>query len=162
MPPVSANESGVRLWAFRLAPGADLKRELAAVVAGGGLRAAFVATCVGSLSSARLRLPSAAGAPEAVLTLSEPMEIISLAGTLSPEGLHLHMAVAGSDGGCVGGHLLDGCIVRTTAEVVLGELTALSFARQPDAVTGYRELAINRLDGPADGAPPDPRTDQNL
>ena len=137
MPP-----STVRMWAFRLPPGADLKRELAGFLAVQGLRAAFVATCVGSLATARLRLPTHPGEPEAVLTLEEPTEILSLSGTLSPDGLHLHTSLARPDGRCVGGHLLDGCLVRTTAELVLGELTDLAFSRAPDPATGYHELQI--------------------
>jgi len=141
---VAAGESAVRMWAFRLAPGADLKPELATFVGAGGLKAAFIAACVGSLARARLRLPSLAGDPAPVLTLHEPMEIVSLAGTLSPEGPHLHIALARRDGACIGGHVLDGCIVHTTAELVLGELTDLAFRRAADAATGYRELAVDR------------------
>jgi len=141
---VAAGESAVRMWAFRLAPGADLKPELATFVGAGGLKAAFIAACVGSLARARLRLPSLAGEPAAVLTLDEPMEIVSLAGTLSPEGPHLHIALARRDGACIGGHVLDGCVVHTTAELVLGELTDLAFRRAADAATGYRELAVDR------------------
>jgi predicted DNA-binding protein with PD1-like motif len=132
------------MLAFRLAPGADLKRELASLVAEDGLEAGFVATCVGSLSKARLRLPSAAGEPDAFLVLDEPAEIVSLTGTLSPEGPHLHIALARRDGLCVGGHVVDGCIVHTTAELVVGELTELTFRREPDPETGYRELTVGR------------------
>ena len=134
------------MWAFRLMPGADLKRELASLVVAGGLGAAFVAACVGSLTQARLRLPSAAGEPSEVLSLDEPTEIVSLAGTLSLDGVHLHIALARRDGQCVGGHVVDGCIVHTTAELVLGELTDLAFRRLADSETGYRELSIGRRD----------------
>lgn len=140
--------SAVRMWAFRLAPGADLKRELAGLVVANGLRAAFVATCVGSLAKARLRLPSAMGESSEVLALDEPTEIVSLAGTLSPDGLHLHIALSRRDGQCVGGHLVDGCIVHTTAEIVLGELTELAFRRVADPETGYNELSVGRRDRP--------------
>ncbi len=142
MGPAWASDSAVRMRAFRLPPGADLKRELAAFVGAAGLKAAFIATCVGSLARARLRMPSAAAAVAEVLTLEGPMEIVSLAGALSPEGLHLHIALTQGDGGCVGGHLLDGCIVHTTAELVLGELTDLEFRRREDLETGYRELSV--------------------
>ena len=146
MSPAAVTDSALRMWAFRLTPGADLKRELAGFVAAHGLKAAFVATCVGSLSAARLRLPSHPSEPEAVLKLDEPMEILSLSGTLSPEGLHLHVALARRDGQCVGGHLLEGCRVRTTAELVLGEPTDLTFGRLADPATGYHELDIARRD----------------
>ncbi len=93
------------------------------------------------------------------------MEIVSLSGTLSPDGLHLHIALAGRDGRCVGGHLLDGCIVHTTAELVIGELTDLAFRRVEDPATGYRELSVagvstgslrRRGDCEPDGQSPDP------
>jgi predicted DNA-binding protein with PD1-like motif len=133
--------------ALRLAPGADLKRELASLVAADGLRAVFVAACVGSLVRARLRMPSAAGEDAAILALDEPMEIVSLSGTLSPDGAHLHMSLSRRDGQCVGGHVLDGCIIHTTAELVLGELTDLVFRRARDPQTGYHELRVVRRDG---------------
>jgi predicted DNA-binding protein with PD1-like motif len=140
------------MLALRLSPGSDLKLALAQAVAAEGLQAAFVAACVGSLARARLRMPSASGEAAEVLILDEPMEIVSLSGTLSPQGLHLHIALSRRDGGCVGGHLLDGGIVRTTAELVLGELTDLAFRRPVDPETGFHELAVGRRPGPGPAA----------
>ena len=40
--------------------------------------------------------------------------------------------------------MLSGCIVRTTAEVVIGIPGALIFSRNADPETGYRELVIQR------------------
>ena len=42
----------------------------------------------------------------------------------------------------LGGHLLDGCIVQTTAEIVLAILPEVSFSRRHDTATGYAELVI--------------------
>jgi predicted DNA-binding protein with PD1-like motif len=50
--------------------------------------------------------------------------------------------VADADGRVTGGHLLDGCMVRTTAEIVLGLVDGLAFAREVDPSTGWRELSI--------------------
>ncbi|ELI3176699.1 hypothetical protein SD679_000914 [Salmonella enterica] len=36
-----------------------------------------------------------------------------------------------------------GCTVRTTLELVIGELPALTFSRQPCAISGYDELHIS-------------------
>jgi predicted DNA-binding protein with PD1-like motif len=41
-----------------------------------------------------------------------------------------------------GGHVARGCIVRTTAEILLAVLDDVAFARAPDAATGYAELVI--------------------
>ena len=55
---------------------------------------------------------------------------------------HLHMALSTSTGQVLGGHVAAGCIVRTTAEVLLALLPEWEFAREPDAVTGYDELVV--------------------
>ena len=126
-------------YAVRLRPGDDLVPALLAAASGHGLAAAAVVTCVGSLSEARLRL---AGAKD-FLSLVEDLEIVSLVGTLgSGGGFHLHAALSRTDGSVVGGHIKGRAIVATTAEVVLAGLPALTFAREPDAATGYDELVI--------------------
>ena len=124
--------------ALRLTPGQDLKQELAAWVQREHVDAACVLTCVGSLSVANLRY---AGKPEGV-ALERPLEILGLVGTLGRGGLHLHLTVGDEEGQTLGGHLLDGCIVRTTAELVLGILPGLAFDREPDPETGFSELVV--------------------
>jgi len=133
----------MRAYAFRLKPGADLKAELQGLAEAHGLRAGCVLSCVGSLRRARLRMPSAIGEADVVKSFDEPMEIVSLTGTLALDGLHVHVSLARPDGACVGGHLVPGCIVNTTAELVIGELPEAEFRRLPDSVTGYRELAVS-------------------
>ena len=44
------------------------------------------------------------------------------------------------------GHLRPGCLVNTTAEIVLAELPDTVFTRERDEATGYEELAIRRID----------------
>lgn len=69
-------------------------------------------------------------------------EILALAGLVAPDGAHLHMSV--SDAPCrgSGGHVANGCVVRTTAEILLVLLPAHRFSREPDAGTGLNELVI--------------------
>lgn len=50
-----------------------------------------------------------------------------------------------------GGHVAYGCIVRTTAELLFALLPEWRFTREPDAATGYDELAICRADEPPGG-----------
>jgi len=69
-------------------------------------------------------------------------EIVSLVGTLGRDGGHLHLCAADGDGVAFGGHLLDGSLVFTTAEVVVAELTDAEFRREPDPATGFRELIV--------------------
>ena len=141
----------MRAHAFRLPPGADLKEEFERLTAVHSLRAGCILSCVGSLSRARLRMASAVGEPEDFRTFAEPMEIVSLAGTLCLDGLHVHISLARRDGACTGGHLVPGCIVSTTAELVIGELRDIEFRRPLDSATGYNELSVrSRL---SDGDP---------
>jgi predicted DNA-binding protein with PD1-like motif len=127
---------------LRLGPGADLRGELLGLADREGVRAGWVLTCVGSLSRVRLRLAS--GAEHR--TWQGPFEIVALTGTLSQDGGHLHLAVADHQGRTVGGHLAEGCVVRTTAEVVLGADDRLVFAREHDPATGYDELVVRERD----------------
>src|SRR5580658_1996460 len=128
--------------AFRLGPGTDLRAELERLTEEHALCAGCILSCVGSLSRARLRMASAVGEAEVFRTFAEPMEIVSLSGTLCPDGLHVHISLARRDGACVGGHLVRGCIVHTTAELVIGELPDVEFRRRPDPATGYDELTV--------------------
>lgn len=130
--------SGVRGYAFRLTPGQDLKQELLAFAARHDLRAAAILTCVGSLTDVCLRF---ANRPDGTPRRGH-FEIVGLVGTLIAAGGHLHLAVADESGVMFGGHLLDGCLVYTTAEVVLAELGDVQFTRRLDAAFGYQELVV--------------------
>jgi hypothetical protein len=123
---------------LRLQPGADLRQALEAWMGEQSEQAGCVISAVGSLSVAQLRL---AGATEAT-TIQGELEILSLAGTLSPDGAHLHFAVANSQGAVIGGHLCAGSLVRTTAELAIGLLPEWRFSRELDPATGYPELRI--------------------
>lgn len=130
--------AGMETLPLRLAPDADLRRALESAVATHQCRAAFVVSGIGSLRAARLRL---AGAIEP-LTLDDDLEVLTLVGTISPEGSHLHVSVANSEGRVFGGHVSYGCTVRTTAEVLMLLLPEWSFTRQLDPATGFCELVI--------------------
>lgn len=82
---------------------------------------------------------------QSVLNLTEPLEIVSLTGTVCPTGAHLHISASKVSGEVVGGHLLDGCLVETTAEVVLAVLNEWKFKREVDPSTGYLELVPSRI-----------------
>ena len=124
---------------LRLSPGDDLRLALEAWMREQDERAGCVISGIGSLSVAQLRL---AGQRE-TSTISGDLEILSLCGTLSADGVHLHIAVADSRGAVTGGHLGAGSLVRTTAELVLGLLPQWQFRRDLDPATGCDELQVN-------------------
>jgi predicted DNA-binding protein with PD1-like motif len=132
----------MQIHALRLTPGQDLKKELDLYVKNNHLEAAYILTCVGSLRKAVLR-PANQKIP---LIREEKLEIVSLVGTLSPAGSHIHISLSDSTGATIGGHLLEGNLIYTTAEIVLGNAPNLVFTRENDPKTGYKELKINKKD----------------
>jgi predicted DNA-binding protein with PD1-like motif len=128
----------VRTYAVRLKPGTDLRVALEAFVRERHLRAAFVQTCVGSLNNVTIRF---ANEPKETL-LTGPFEIVSLVGTFSTDGPHLHISVSDATGKTIGGHLAAGSSVYTTAEVVIGEISGATFKRETDPVTTWKELVV--------------------
>lgn len=126
---------------LRLAPGEDLRLELARVLQQHHVQAACVLSAVGSLTQAVLRY-----AEEAEGTgIQGPLELVSLSGTLSLDGPHLHASVSDAQGKVLGGHVMPGCIVRTTAEIVLALLPQWRFQRAWDPATGYPELVAGKV-----------------
>jgi predicted DNA-binding protein with PD1-like motif len=129
----------MQTYTLRLKPGQDLRRELEAFAFTQKLRAGLVLTCVGSLTQAALRLANA----EKTSFFTGHFEIVSLVGTLSPDGIHLHISISDEKGQIVGGHLMEGSLIYTTAEIVLGELAGIVFHRPIDPQTGYDELVVD-------------------
>ena len=127
---------------FRLRRGSDLLKALQEFARTRRIAAGTVVSGVGCVTRARVRDASGVTVRE----LNEPLEIVSLMGTLSVARTHLHIALAREDLTVLGGHLMEGCIVNTTAEVVLLELDGVRFGAEWDGETGYDELAILSLE----------------
>ena len=127
---------------FRLRRGSDLLKALQEYARTRRIAAGTVVSGVGCVTRARVRDASGVTVRE----LNEPLELVSLMGTLSTARTHLHIALAREDLTVLGGHLMEGCIVNTTAEVVLLELDGVRFGAEWDGETGYDELAIVSLE----------------
>jgi predicted DNA-binding protein with PD1-like motif len=136
--PKQTFSSKAKVHVLRLNPGDDLRRSLENSTRDHRLQAGFIVTAVGSLEGAKLRLAN----QKESTTFPGEFEIVSLVGTLSPDGPHLHISLSDEKGNMIGGHLVDGCIIRTTAEIVIGEATDLNFSRPLDPQTGFNELMI--------------------
>lgn len=135
---LSAESLSLRTIAARLTPGEDLRNAIERLGHEHHVEAGCVVSAVGSLTKATLRLAGA----ETFSKHKGPFEIVSLSGTISPDGVHLHLAIAGTDGKAFGGHLVHGCVVHTTVELVVVDLAGMRFARLPDPETGFKELNI--------------------
>ena len=123
----------------RLVPGDDLRVALETIARDRAIGAAFVMQGIGSLSVANLRY---AGLDQPA-QLDGDLEILTLAGSLAADGAHLHMAVSNAEGRVYGGHVSPGCIVRTTAEILIVCLDRVHFSRDLDPRTGFPELSIH-------------------
>jgi uncharacterized protein len=135
-------QSAMQVYALRLKPGQDLKQEIVRFVTEQGIEAGFVVSCVGSLRRAALRLANR----DETTYYEDKFEIVSLVGTCHLAGVHLHISLSDGIGQMIGGHLQDGSIIYTTAELIIGEASQLVFKLEFDPASGYDELAIHRRD----------------
>jgi predicted DNA-binding protein with PD1-like motif len=115
-----------------------LRHALQSILSEHRVGAGFVLQGIGSLSTARIRFAGMDQATE----LHGDLEILTLAGSVSPDGAHLHIAVSDAQGRVLGGHVAPGCIVRTTAEILLALLPEHHFSREPDVESGWDELVV--------------------
>lgn len=130
--------SPMTTYSVRLSPGLDIVTELQKLVKDNNLQASFVLTCVGSVTKAKLRM---ANSHKIHTYQSGPYEIVSLVGTLSAGG-HLHASLSDAEGKVFGGHVIGELIIFTTAEIVVGEATGLTYTRAFDVQSGYDELVV--------------------
>lgn len=125
-------------YTFRLSPGQDLFDSIEAFVRENDVEAGCILSGIGSLTRASLRLANR----DESSTYTGYFEIVSLIGTVSIHGSHLHMAIADENGRTVGGHLLPGCNVYTTAEIVIAVFHDVVYKREFAADSGYEELVV--------------------
>jgi hypothetical protein len=125
-------------FTFRLKPGQDLLNEIESVVVEKNIEAGCVLSAVGSLTHATLRLANRDHYSE----YDGYFEIVSMTGTVSVHGSHLHISISDGDGKTIGGHLVPGCKIYTTAEMVLAIFEDVVYKREYAEDSGYEELAI--------------------
>jgi uncharacterized protein len=125
-------------YTFRLPSGQDLFSSIEAFVKEKRIEAGCVLSSVGSLTRAVIRLANSS-------TLTEYngyFEIVSLNGTVSIYGSHLHISISDTEGRTIGGHLVNGCKIYTTAEIVLAAFPGVIYMREFAEDSGYEELAV--------------------
>ena len=128
----------MKVFAIRLEPNQDLKESLKHFIIVNNIQYGFILTAVGSLKQVKIRLANQSNSK----VINEKFEIVSLVGTLSNSGIHLHIAISDKEGKTIGGHLDNGCIIYTTAEIVIGASQEFTFSRNINDKTGYKELEI--------------------
>ena len=131
-----------KTFAFRLKPGEDLRKGIEAFVSANDIKAGWIASCAGSLTDYSIRFANQPGASNG----QGHFEIVSLTGTVSVNGSHMHISISDSTGKTIGGHLLDSNIVYTTAEIILQQSDEFVFTREKDGTTPWEELQIKKKD----------------
>ncbi len=126
---------------LRLLPGEDLLETVDNYCKKYKIEAAFIGTCVGSLSQVSFRK----GVTRHQLTLKGNYEIVSMEGTVSKGGNHIHASVSDLDFNVRGGHLMYGTVVQTTAELVIIELESYELSRSKDILSGFKSLKIREI-----------------
>ena len=125
----------------RLHRGDDLLKSIQTIAKDQHIGAGVVLSAVGCISKGVVR--DASGVT--LRQIDAPCEIVSLNGTVSAIRCHLHIALSREDLSTVGGHLVEGCIINTTCELVIGILDGWEIGTEYDAETGYDELVFQEL-----------------
>lgn len=146
---VSSNWYPGLVTTIRLLPGEDVKKALLSFATKNQISSGSVLSAVGSVDGINIRLASAAANTTShFLTISDKFEVVSLVGTMEHNETeassygHFHISVADVSGRVFGGHLMEGCMVHTTLEVVLMQVPRLQNLRVHDYTSGYKELQV--------------------
>ena len=135
-----ASAKNLKIYALRLKPGQDLRTELEKFTKENRIGAGFIITAVGSLKETKIRLADKSDST----AFEGKFEIVSLTGTLSADGVHLHISLSDETGKTIGGHLTEGCKIYTTAEIIIGTTDEIVFTRETDKETTFKELKIRK------------------
>lgn len=129
-----------KIYCKRLHRGDDLMVEIKRLAKEEEIEAGVVLSAVGCVSKVKVRDASGVKIRE----LKENCEILSVNGTVSKERTHLHIAFSREDLSVIGGHLVEGCIINTTCELVVAELPGFRYGVEQDKETGYDEIVFHK------------------
>jgi uncharacterized protein len=132
-----------KIVAIHLDPGCDVLQTLTEVAEKEGIKSGIIIGGAGSIRTVTLRNPR--GFPDEwpitdkwriYTPVTGPLEMTAIAGNIAhkPDGslfVHGHITVST---GCpesiaYGGHLIEGCIIQSTGEIVIAEVEGMDLAR---------------------------------
>ncbi len=130
-----------RIAVARLPKGSDLLTEIERLAEELNIKGALI-TLIGALEKACFGIYVEGKYKK--ITLNGPLEIVSCLGNIAvfngKKVAHVHIAVSNTNGEVYGGHLLRGCIVNPTAEIIVIEGEKLELKREVDEETGLKLL----------------------
>ncbi|MHA1949880.1 MAG: PPC domain-containing DNA-binding protein [Candidatus Thorarchaeota archaeon] len=129
----------------RMYPGEDVLETIEAVATEYGVNSGHI-TLIGAVSGVKLGYFHLRANEYRDFTIDEDVEVVSCMGNISTLNgkpmVHAHIIVSDEKGKCYGGHLMRGCKVSVTIELVITE-TEIDLARARDETTGLNLLNIN-------------------
>jgi predicted DNA-binding protein with PD1-like motif len=125
-------------YTFRLKSGQDLFDSIEVFVKEKHIEAGCILSGVGSLTHATIRQANREFSSE----YDGHFEIVSITGTVSIHGSHLHISISDEDGKTIGGHFESGCKIYTTAEIVIAVFNNVVYKREFAEDSGYDELSV--------------------
>ena len=143
-----------RVLAIRMAPGDDLYGTTLKICEEKGLKSGVIVSAAASLRHARLRNvwqfpdPWPINEECRIFTpINGPLELLQMSGniTQTEKGvpyLHAHATISMGrpEATCFGGHLVEGCTIFSTCELVIAEIDNLAFMRLLDKQTRVGEV----------------------
>ena len=132
----------MRFRAIHLDAGADVRRSLEDLAHRENAQG-FVLSVVGNMGQATFACPGRTSPT----VLSGELEIITLQGTVGPQGVHLHLSF--SDGDCQvwGGHLEHGSLILKGADLLVGFLDTAEPSAASTQATATPRLTIAVAEG---------------
>jgi len=137
----------------RLGPDCDLLKSIEEVAESENIRSGIILSGAGSLSQVTLRnvrlFPDEfpiMDRDRVFIPKKEPLELLSLSGNIARKDdgifVHCHITISSGldDGQAYGGHLIEGCLVFSTCEIIVVEITGLTMRRNIDTETRVTEL----------------------
>lgn len=132
-----------RVIVVRLEPGEDIIKSIASVVAENKLQSGHL-SLIGAVSKVHLGYFDLHEKVYKDFTIDEDLEIVSCIGNISrlknDYVVHAHVVASDVNGKCYAGHLMEGCEVSVTIEIVITEFPEMSRAR--DKATGLNLLDL--------------------
>jgi predicted DNA-binding protein with PD1-like motif len=127
----------------RLEPGEDLLHSIEKVASENRVRSGQL-SMIGAVKGVHLGYFDREQKAYKDFTVSEDLEIVSGIGNITRHDnnyvIHAHLVAADETGRCYGGHLLEGCLVSVTIELIIIEVPELK--RAVDELTGLKLLDI--------------------
>jgi uncharacterized protein len=129
----------MKIHTFRLKPQQDFFDSIEEYVKQNNIQAGVILSAVGSFTHATLRLANKSTYDD----YDGHFEIVSITGTVSIHGSHLHISISDEEGKTIGGHLVSGCKIYTTAEIVIAEFENVIYKRELlENDSGFEELVV--------------------